>query len=290
MKLTLTAPTLALALSIVSCYGPGKHTLTKSEDTPIVAPDPLPVDPTIRRILVVGAAGTVGSSVVNGLKDRYEVRGLDIKQMPGIEDAIVGSVLDFDTCLKATEGMDAVIYLVNIGTKRDWWEDLHDNMMGTRNIFEAARQSGVLRVAYSSETGVMGPLPIEVQRTVGLHTRPAAGYPMSKVFGEKLGYLYSSKYNIGFVSVRIGRIDPNGEAGSGSVEPLHPYDLSHADAVRVFERAVVHPGVKYEIVFGVSDSSWELLDLDHGRRVINYFPQDRSVLEPHDSVSAKKGP
>jgi hypothetical protein len=31
--------------------------------------------------------------------------------------------------------------------------------------------------------------------------------------------------------------------------------------VRVFEQAVTYPGVKFEIVFGVSDSNWKLYDL-----------------------------
>ncbi len=38
----------------------------------------------------------------------------------------------------------------------------------------------------------------------------------------------------------------------------HPHQLSNGDCVRVFEAAITHPGVKYEIVFGVSDSSWPL--------------------------------
>jgi hypothetical protein len=50
----------------------------------------------------------------------------------------------------------------------------------------------------------------------------------------------------------------------------HPHQLSNADCVNVFERSIVHPGVKFEIVFGVSDSTWPLYDLDHGRRVIGY--------------------
>lgn len=238
------------------------------------------MDPSIRRILITGSAGTVGATLVAGLQQRYEVRGFDIRPTTGAGDSVVGSILNFDDCLRATEGMDAVIHLVNIRRRGADWEDCKDNMIGTHNVFEAARQNGVRRIAYSSETGVMGPQPLTVQRTVHTRTRPSGYYPLSKVFAEKLGYLYSRQHGIGFVSVRIGRIDPNGEAGSGSVEPLHPYDFSHADAVRVFERAVVHPGVEYEIVFGVSDSTWELIDLDHGRRVINYFPQDKSVIEP----------
>eukprot|EP01048_Picozoa_sp_COSAG05_P014972 COSAG05_NODE_1750_length_4147_cov_2.788538_3_plen_95_part_00 len=36
--------------------------------------------------------------------------------------------------------------------------------------------------------------------------------------------------------------------------------------------------VKFEIVFGVSDSSWALYDLDRGRRAIGYFSQSKSEI------------
>jgi hypothetical protein len=38
--------------------------------------------------------------------------------------------------------------------------------------------------------------------------------------------------------------------------------------------------VKFEVVFGVSDSTWPLYDLDHGRLAIEYYPQDKSNIEP----------
>ena len=136
-----------------------------------------------------------------------------------------------------------MIHLANIRTKRNdaGWADCLDNMVGTRTIFETARQNGVRRIAYASETGVMGSLPMKVQRTVKLPTRARSGYPLGKVFDEKLGRMYSSRYGIGFVGVRVDRINPDGEAGSGSVDAVHPFDLTHSDVVRVFERSVVHP-------------------------------------------------
>ena len=83
-----------------------------------------------------------------------------------------------------------------------------------------------------------------------------------------MGYSYSSQYDIGFVGVRIGNFRAN------RPNPEHPHHLGHDDAVRVFERAIIHPDVKYEIVFGVSDSNWPMYDLDHGRLVIGYYPRD----------------
>jgi hypothetical protein len=52
------------------------------------------------------------------------------------------------------------------------------------------------------------------------------------------------------VAVRIGNFDPE------RTQVDHPHQLSSADCVRVFDAAITYPGVKFEIVFGVSDSTW----------------------------------
>ena len=229
------------------------------------------------KILITGAAGAVGSTLVKGMKDRYALRGLDRVPMPDLEDAIVGDIADFDTVLKATEGMDAVIHLAGIPSGGAPWEEiLPNNIIGTYNVLEAARQSGVRRIAYASRAGLLGPYPKSIMRTVDMMPRPQSYYSISKVFGESLGYMYASRFDMEFVSVRIGNFKRDRPC------PEHPHQLSHADAVRVFEQAVIHLGVKFEIVFGVSDSTWRLYDVDHGRKVIGYHPHDTSEVTPEE--------
>lgn len=229
------------------------------------------------RILITGAAGAIGSTLVKGMKDRYSLRGLDRVPMPDLEDAIVGDIADFDTMLKATKDMDAVIHLAGVPSGGAPWEEvLQNNFIGTYNVFEAARQNGVRRIAFASRAGLLGPYPKNIMRTIDMMPRPQSYYSVSKVFGENLGYMYASRFDMEFVSVRIGNFKRD------RPHPEHPHQLSHADAVRVFEQAVTHPGVKLEIVFGVSDSTWQLYDLEHGRKVIGYHPQDKSEVRAED--------
>ena len=230
------------------------------------------------KILITGSAGQIGSTLVKGLSGKYDLRGLDIRPTAGLEDSIVGDVRDFETILRAAKGINAIVHLANVSTgsatDRDRWEDLMGNMTGTYNVLEAARQSGIRRVVYASRAGLLGPYPQRVTRTVELLPRPESFYSVSKVFGENLGYMYSVRHNIEFVAVRIGNFNLKRPL------PEHPHQLGHGDAIRVFERAVIHPGVKYEVIFGVSDSSWKLYDLDHGKGAINYHPQDKSMMNP----------
>ena len=219
------------------------------------------------KILITGAAGAVGTVLIKGLGDRYQLRAFDRLPLPELEDVVVGELTDFEAVARATQGMDAVIHLAgNPSGAAPWEEILHSNVIGTYNLFEAARRSGVSRIAFASRAGLLAPYPEEITRTVDLPPRPESYYSISKVFGENLGYMYASQFGLECVSVRIGNV----RADRPHAE--HPHHLSHADLVRVFERAVIHPGAQYEVVFGVSAGDWPLYDLEHGRRAVGYNP------------------
>ncbi len=219
------------------------------------------------RVLITGAAGAVGAVLVNGLRDRYQLRVFDRVPMPDLEDAVVGELTDFEAVARATHGIEAVVHLAgNPLGAAPWEEILHSNIIGTYNLFEAARQNKVRRVVFASRAGLLAPYPEEITRTVDMPPRPESYYSISKVFGENLGYMYASKFGLECVSVRIGNV----RADRPQAE--HPHHLSHADLVNVFERALIHPGVHYEVVFGVSAGDWPLYDLEHGRRAIGYSP------------------
>lgn len=197
--------------------------------------------------------------------------------MPDLDDSMVGDVTDFEVCRRATEGMEAIIHLGGVPSGGAPWEEiLPSNIVGTYNVFEAARLSGVRRIAYASRAGLLGPYPRDRQRTLDMLPRPESFYSVSKVFGESLGYMYAARHDMEVVSVRIGNFK------SERPMPEHPHQLSHADAVRCFEAAITCPDVGFEVVFGVSDSDWPLYDLEHGRQAIGYDPRDRSHVPEED--------
>lgn len=228
------------------------------------------------RVMITGAAGVVGSILVEGLKGRHEVRGFDTADMPDLDDAFIGDIGDLDVVVAASEGMDAIIHLVNVPGGE--FEHSLQSMIGTYNVFEAAQRNSVKRVAYASRAGLLPQsfYPRTIQRTMEMLPKPESYYTISKVFGESIGYMYSARFDMEVVAVRIGNFKRDRDL------PTHPHHLSHGDCIRLFEQAITHPGVKFEVVFGVSDSDWPLYDLDHGRRAIGYYPQDRSQVPPEE--------
>ena len=142
------------------------------------------------KVLITGAAGVIGTVLAKGLRERHELRGFDNQEMPGMSDAVVGDIGDFDQVKAATEGMDAVIHLVNVPGGQ--WEHSLQSMIGTYNVFEAAHQCGVRRVAYASRGGILPQsfYPRTIQRTADMLPKPDSYYTISKVFGENIGYMY----------------------------------------------------------------------------------------------------
>jgi uronate dehydrogenase len=227
------------------------------------------------KILVTGAAGKVGSTVARGLRERHQVRGHDRIEMPELDDTVVSDLTNLDALMRATEGMDAVAHIGGLPSGNEW-QPIHDsNILGTYHVFEACRLNGVKRVAYASRAGVLSQYPRSITRTVDMPPTPVGHYTVSKMFGEALAYSYAHQYDMGCVCVRIGNFKLHRDL------PEHPHHLSHGDCVRVFEQALTHPGVTYAVVFGVSASNWPLYDLEHGRQVIGYDPQDASCV-PED--------
>ena len=93
------------------------------------------------KILITGAAGAVGTVLIKGLGDRYQLRAFDRLPLPELEDVVVGELTDFEAVVRATQGMDAVIHLAgNPSGAAPWEEILHSNIIGTYNLFEAARR------------------------------------------------------------------------------------------------------------------------------------------------------
>lgn len=113
-----------------------------------------------KRVLIPGAAGNIGSSLAEQLKDRYDLRLQYYHTIPDtrpVEDYVVADIADYNAIAPALERMDAVVHLAADSSTQATWESVRDgNIIGTYNIFEAARRADVRTVVFASTNHVMG--------------------------------------------------------------------------------------------------------------------------------------
>ena len=222
------------------------------------------------RVLVTGAAGTIGSVVCSGLRELgHQIRGLDIvgvADFPG--EFVHGDCSDPVIADTAVAGVDAVIHLAGNPAEASLPDCLHSHVVTTARLLDAMVTNGVGNMAYASSNHAVGRTPR--QEMLGIHTRPRPDtfYGVSKVTGEALLSLYVDRHGIGAVAMRIGSFghQPRGRRSLSTW-------LSPADCVRLVDAAIRVPRGEFAIVFGISANTRRWWDLEPGR-AIGYRPQD----------------
>jgi uronate dehydrogenase len=226
----------------------------------------------MRRVVVTGAAGRIGSVLRAGLRDQVELLRL-VDQAPlgspaPNEELVHADIGDLAAMERAVDGMDAVVHLAGVPEEDAFEPILQANIAGTYNVFEAARRRGCRRVVYASTSRVTGFYPQQQRVDPEMPVRPDTWYAVSKVFGEALGRFYADRFGLEVVCVRIGAFE---ERPSES-RHLSTW-LSPRDAVQLFRCCLTAPDVGLVTLYGVSANRRSWWDTSAHER-LGYRPQD----------------
>ena len=251
------------------------------------------------RVLVTGAAGSIGSVLCSGLVDRgHTVVGMDLTPEPGgfpgewatADCADPDAVEAVFVAASRAGGLDAVVHLAGRPTEGSLPEELTSHVVTTAALLDAMVAHGVTRIVYASSNHAVGRTPRPHVGTdlltVDVRPRPDTFYGVAKVAAEALLSLYVDRYGIDAVSARIGSFLPQPE----TVRSLATW-LSHDDAVRMFDAALTTPDPGYAVLYGVSANTRGWWDLAPGR-ALGYDPQDDAeryadVVQPADGDDAE---
>ena len=116
----------------------------------------------MKKVLVTGATGFLGKYVIEELVDQgYQVRafGRNSKVGRSLENSSVsffqGDLTKADDVLEACKGMDLVVHAGALSTVWGPWEDFYQaNVLGTKYVLEACRQTGIQRLVYVSSPSI----------------------------------------------------------------------------------------------------------------------------------------
>lgn len=157
------------------------------------------------RVLVTGGAGFIGSHLVEALLQRgYDVRILDnltLGQKQWVDknaELREGDIRDFEVCQQATKGCSGVFHLAAMSRSAASLDNVDicttNNIVGTQNILNAAREAGVQKIVYSGSSTYYGNQPpphVEDMRPDYLNF-----YGLSKYIGEEYCLLFDRLYSV----------------------------------------------------------------------------------------------
>jgi uronate dehydrogenase len=240
-----------------------------------------------KRLLLTGAAGGLGRVLRPRLKAYCDVlrlsdladlgaaaAGEEVSQVPLQDAAAVHGLL---------AGVDAVVHLGGVSVEAAFDPILQANIVGTYNLYEAARKHGVKRVLFASSNHVTGFYRQDEVLDTHALPRPDGLYGVSKAFGENLARFYFDRYGIETACLRIG---------SSFAEPKDRRMLatwmSFDDLERLVVSCLTAPLVGYSVVYGMSNNRTQWWDNTKAKH-LGYVPQDSS--EPfRAAVEARQAP
>src|SRR5256712_4386040 len=103
-----------------------------------------------RTVLVTGMSGLIGGALRRHLEDKYELSALNRRLIAGVK-CHQADIANLDAIAPAFAGVDTVVHLAALtGSSTNFDDILRANVVGTYNVFEAARRAGVSRVVFAS--------------------------------------------------------------------------------------------------------------------------------------------
>ena len=239
-----------------------------------------------RHVLVTGAAGRIGSFFAEHARDKYALRLMVRGDEEGIDaikpfgEVVEGDLGDLDRLKAVCTGVDTIVHMAgDPGPSSLWQSLLETNIIGTYNVFAAAKTAGVRRVIYASSIHAVSGYPPDVQVKTSEPVNPGDIYGVSKCFGEALCRYMAEKEGVSAIALRIGAFQPvesvRDEKGLGMLDSF----VSRRDLDQLINRCIDVENVQFAVLHGLSDNRFKRLDISDARELVGYAPQDDSTEE-----------
>jgi nucleoside-diphosphate-sugar epimerase len=250
------------------------------------------------KVLLVGGSGHVGSFITPYLREKHELRVLDLRppRHDGI-DYVEGSITDTSALARALDGVDSFIHLVmkspqgGSSTEQDETiirENYEVNAMGLHLLLYTAQGMGVRRGVYTSTMSVhyRERFWYQSEETAALDT-PSA-YGLTKGFGELICQYFARWFDMNLIGLRITgprtraqfleqRRNPPVYPGNHRLFITDEEDL--ASAYRGALAAVQVGHGRFDAIFIAGDEAEEEHNLSKARRILGWQPRSQRYLE-----------
>ncbi len=189
----------------------------------------------MKRILITGSEGDVGSALLPQLARRFDATGFDLKPHEADDKAIQGDLLNCEDIAHAVEGMDAIVHMAALLCREEQDLSIDINVKATANVLQAAVDAGVKRVVYCSSVWASGHGSTEPYQPIDeeIPCEPICMYGQTKWLGELMTEWYGRMHGLETVIIRFcGYYLAAGYADDGTI------DWGHADIPALFGRCL----------------------------------------------------
>ena len=241
------------------------------------------------KVLVTGMSGLIGSALRARIEGQHDLHALNRSSVDGVPTTRA-NLHEFDAIRPAFDGQEVVVHLAaKIHDGVGWDALLETNVVGTRNVFQAAAEAGVRRVVFASSGAVVAGWELEAPYShlvagdyaqcgdvpmidETMPVRPRNLYASTKVWGEALGRHYADNHGLEVVCLRIGyahRADRPMDARQFSVWN------SCRDVVQAICLAMTATlPERFDQFFVLSNNRRAYRSIEHARRVLGFEPED----------------
>ena len=267
------------------------------------------------RVLLTGATGYIAGQLLPALRERYELKLLDVRETDGsgrraegVEDAdLLGE--DSSRLEQLFANTDVVVHTAHRkptgADPQSLYEVERTNVDMMQRVYQLSLECGVQRVVAASTN--QAAKWYEQPYFAGLrdrvypedYPRPDSFYGWAKAAYEPLGFLYacgSLGRKLEVIQIRIvvpREIDADlfaDEPPERYVRELAGY-ISERDMQQLFCKSIETPdvedeyGVPFHIFYGVSNNARTFWSITNARRVIGYEPQDDSEVRFAEDIA-----
>lgn len=251
------------------------------------------------KILVTGGAGFIGSHVIEKLvKENYQVIVVD-NLSTGVRGNLTTNVkfIEMDICsvellaVFEQEQFDGVIHLaaqtmVPVSLEKPDY-DCQVNILGTVNVLEACRKTGVKRVVFSSTAATYGNVD-SVPVIESTETRPTSFYGLSKLTIEKYLELYQQVYGLEYIILRYANVygERQGDGGEGGVVSIFTRSISEDIPLTIFGNG----GQTRDFIYAgdVANANYKALITPHVNNVYNISTHTETSVNELIGILEKK--
>jgi nucleoside-diphosphate-sugar epimerase len=250
------------------------------------------------KVLLVGGSGMVGTFITPYLRERHDLRILDVRppSHPGL-DYVEGSITNPADLTRALEGCDSFIDLVmrspqgGSSTEQSIQiiqENYEVNALGVHLLLYVAQGLGIKRGVYTSSMSVhyRERTWYSAEELTALDT-PSA-YGLSKGFGELICQYFARWFDMNLIALRITgprprekylaeRRHPIDYGGNSRLFVTDEEDLANAylgalDAVQIGHG-------RFDAVFIAGDEGQEVHNLSKAKRLLGWEPRSQRYLD-----------